>query len=244
MRFVLGLAVLAMAAGTTAAAQSDRFVRCPRLDHATDLPMRPGGHVLRGDVDGDGTTDKVSVRYEPRARSRCAFLLVVETGQGVRAIVAPALGKGLVESGRQHAAEYPEPAPGLLVRIRPHGLVVLLLTEHGASTVAARPYWLAGQQLRGAAGELNFYGSVAHNNQVNCYRGARSGLIVATAEWIANDRATRWSFSREISRLTNRGLEHLRSTELTVSTKKARALERRWRLGAPPFFSCSVADRF
>jgi hypothetical protein len=33
----------------------------------------------------------------------------------------------------------------------------------------------------------------------------------------------------------------MRTTHLTVGSKKARALERRWGLGYPPFRGCTVA---
>jgi hypothetical protein len=241
MRLGLVLAAAALLFATHADASARKFAPCPRLADATRLPLRPGSHVLHGDVDGDGTRDRVTIHYAKWARSSCAFLVTVETSNGVHAAIAPAYGKGIVESGYQHAREYPEPALGSLVRVRSRGLVVMAALSHGASTVQVRPYWLARGRLVAPRVDLTAWGSIAENNQVNCYRGAGSGLIVETNEWIANDAATRWGFLRTVWRLTDHGLLRLKKTSLTVGTKKAHALERRWYLGGRPFFSCTVA---
>ena len=241
MRLSLALAAAALLVATHADAAARTFAPCPRLADATRLPLRPGSHTLRGDVDGDGTRDRVTVHYAKWARSSCAFLLTVETSNGTHAAVAPAYGKGIVESGYAHAREYPEPALGSLVRIRKRGLVVMVALSHGASTVQVRPYWLARGELLASRYDLTAYGSIAHNNQVDCYRGAGSGEIVETGESIANSAGTRWAFGRTISRLTDHGFERVKTTSLRVGTKHARALERRWGLGYPPFRGCTVA---
>jgi hypothetical protein len=239
----LGLALFAvtLVAAAHVEAATTRFTPCPRLDEATRLPLRPGGHVLHGDVDGDGSRDRVSIHYAKWARSACAFLVTVETSHGVSVARAPAYGKGIVESGYAHAREYPEPALGSLVRIRKHGLVVMVVLSHGASNVVSRPYWLARGRLVGPRYHLTAYGSIAHNNQLDCYRGAGSGLVVETAEWIANDAATRWAFRRTVLQLNDRGIRQVKTTRLTVSTKRAHVLERRWGLGYPPFRNCTFA---
>jgi hypothetical protein len=241
VRLCLALAAAAFFAAAHADAAPPKFAPCPRPADATHLPLRPGSHMLHGDVDGDGTRDRVTVHYAKWARSSCAFLVTVETSHATHAAVAPAYGKGIVESGYEHAREYPEPALGSLVRIRKQGLVVMVALSHGASTVQVRPYWVARGRLVAPRRDLIAWGSIAENNQVNCYRGAGSGLIVETNEWIADDAGTRWGFLRTVSRLTDRGLLRLKRTNLTVRSKKAHALERRWYLGGRPFFSCTAA---
>ncbi|HYX76851.1 MAG TPA: hypothetical protein VE757_06720 [Gaiellaceae bacterium] len=241
MRLAVALAAAALVATAHVEAAAPKFAACPRAADATRLPLRPGSHVLRGDVDGDGTRDRITIHYAKWARSSCAFLLTVETRHGVHTSIAPAYGKGIVESGYEHAREYPEPALGSLVRIREHGLVVMVALSHGASTVQVRPYWLAHGGLVRSRHDLTAWGSIAFNNQVNCYRGARSNRIVETNEWIVNDAATRWGFLRTIWRLTDRALVPVKKTTLRVGTKKAHALERRWYLGGRPFFSCTAA---
>ena len=241
----LSLALLAVAlAGAAHVEAAPRFAPCPRLDGAAQLPLRPASHVLRGDVDGDGARDRVAMHYEPRARSTCAFVLTITTAHGTFAARVPDDYKGVGRSGRWFAREFPEPVVASLVRIRERGLVVIVPIWHGASTVGARLFWIAGGRVVGPPRELTFYGSVTHNNQVNCYRGPGSGLIVETGEWSANNAGTRWSFSRGISRVTDQGVRDVkRPTIITVGAKEAAALARRWHLGAPPFFSCTVAGR-
>jgi hypothetical protein len=241
MRLSLALLALALFAATSVEAATTTFAPCPRLDGAAKLPLRPASHVLRGDVDGDAARDRVAMHFEPRARSTCAFVLTITTAHGTFAARVPDEYKGLARSGRWFARQFPEPAVASLVRIHERGLVVIVPIWHGASTVGARPFWIAQGRVVGPSRGLTFYGSIAHNNQVDCYRGAGSGLIVETGEWIANDAGTRWSFSRAVSRVTNRGIRLVRHTTITVGTKKAGTLERRWHLGAPPFRSCTVA---
>lgn len=241
MRPGLALVGTALLLATPAAAATPaRFAPCPRLGDAPRLPLRPGGRTLRGDVDGDGTRDRVAIHYARRARASCAFLLTLETARGVRAAVVPAYDQGSVESGYQHARAYPEPELGSLVRVRRRGLVVAVALGHGASTVQARLFWLARGRLVSSGRDVTAWGSIAENNQVDCYGGAGSGLIVETSESIANDAGTRWAFGRTVSRLTGRGLERVGATHVTVGTRKARVLARRWGLGYPPFRGCTV----
>jgi hypothetical protein len=241
VRLAVALAVTALVATVHVEAATSKFAACPRRSEATRLPVRPGSHVLRGDVDGDGSADLVSMHYSKWAKASCAFLLAVETNHGTRAAAVPAYDKGITVSGWQHVHDYSDPSVGSLVRIRPHGLVVTVAVSRGASTVQTRLYWFARGRLVSPHRELTAYGDIAHNNQVSCYHGGRTGLIVETGEATANDAGTRWAFGRTISRLTDRGLERVQTSSLAVGSKKARALERRWRLGYPPFRGCTVA---
>jgi hypothetical protein len=227
VRLAVAFAVTALVATAHVEAATSKFAACPRGADATRLPLRPASPVLRGDVDADGSADRVSMHYSKSAKASCAFLLAVETRHGTRAVVVPAYDKGITVSGWQHVHDYSDPSVGSLVRIRPHGFVVTVAVSRGASTVQTHPYWLARGRLVSPHHELTAYGDIAHNNQVSCYHGARSGLIVETGEATANDAGTRWAFGRTISRLTDRGLERVKTSSLTVGSKKARALERR-----------------
>lgn len=241
MRLAVALAAAALAATANVGATPPKFAPCPRAADATRLPLRPGSRVLHGDVDGDGSGDRVSLHYSKRAKAGCAFLLVVETRHGTRVAGVPAYDKGVTVSGRQHVHDDSDPGVGSLVAVRPHGLVVTVAVARGASTVRVRLYWVARGTLVAPRHDLTAWGSIAQNNQVTCYRRARSGLIVETGESIANDSGTRWAFGRTISRLTDRGVRHVKTTSLTVPSRKARILERRWGLGYPPFRGCTVA---
>src|SRR5919199_1492318 len=65
---MLGLLVAAAAATTG-----------PPISVAAQLPVRPHGVVLRGDVDGDRVPDVASVRLAGAARMTCGFFLVVRS---------------------------------------------------------------------------------------------------------------------------------------------------------------------
>jgi hypothetical protein len=181
------------------------------------------------------------MHYEPRARSTCAFVLTVSTRRAIYCARVPVDYKGLPWSGRRFAREFPEPAVASLVRIRKRGLVAIVPIWHGASSVGARAFWVALRRLVQPTRQLVFYGVVTTDSQVNCYRGASSGLIVETGEWMADQSGKRWSFSRAVSRLTNRGFRLVRTSKITVGTKRADGLAARWHLGGHPFFSCTVA---
>ena len=241
MKLALAFVVVTLMVAAHVDAATTRFARCPRLVDATRLPFRPGSHTFHGDVDGDGTRDRVSLHYAKWARASCAFLLTVETRRWARAAVVPAADKGIAQSGYYHARQYPEPAVASLVQIPKRGLAVVVALSHGASTVQLRLYWLSRGRLLGPSYDLVAYGSVTHNDQLDCYGGARSGLIVETAEWLANDAGTRWAFRRVVSRLTDDGLRRVKTTSLIVRSKRAHVLERRWALGYQPFRSCTAA---
>ena len=77
-------AILAAFAGLAATAGSPHAraqARCPSQAQVAGLPhWRPGGR-LRGDLDGDGRPDTVTVRVARRAIGRCAFYLRVSTAK-------------------------------------------------------------------------------------------------------------------------------------------------------------------
>src|SRR5438067_8881985 len=62
---------------------------CPPISVAAQLPVRPQGVVLRGDVNGDGVRDVVSVRMAAPARMTCGFFLVVRSSRTRLALRVP-----------------------------------------------------------------------------------------------------------------------------------------------------------
>jgi hypothetical protein len=220
-----------------------RFAPCPRLQQAPSLPLRPHGGLLRGDVDGDGRRDRVTIHYAPRARATCGFLVVVKTRHRTYAAVLPAPDKGIVRTARDYARTYPEPALGALVRIRHQGSTVVVPISHGASTVQAKPYWIYRGRLVAAYSGFTFYGSIAANNQVECYQSAGSGIVVETAEWPFDASGKRWGFARTFLHARRGRLKVTAKWSSVVGQAAADRLARRWHLGEPPFRSCTVAGR-
>jgi hypothetical protein len=80
---------VAIATQNRASASWSAVGPCPKLSEAANLPQRPGGGVLRGDIDGDGVRDRVTIHYAPRARASCGFVLVVETRRRTLAARVP-----------------------------------------------------------------------------------------------------------------------------------------------------------
>src|ERR671935_2009216 len=111
---------------------------CPLLSAAPQLPTRPGGVVLRGDVDGDGISEVASVRMAGPARMTCGFFLVVRS-RGMRlAVRLPEFYKPPNDwSAAEFARSFREPYLMGLVALERRGLGVLVARSHGASTTEA-----------------------------------------------------------------------------------------------------------
>src|SRR5690348_2721257 len=85
-RFATALAVAAAVAAAFSPphAASRPSAPCPSLAEATHL--KTAGPTLRGDLDGDGRPDRVSVVYAPNAPGTCGILLLARTGHVDRAV--------------------------------------------------------------------------------------------------------------------------------------------------------------
>src|SRR6266508_4750120 len=146
--FAASLTALSRHAEPSALASlTDRISACPRLSDAWMLSRRPGGGgVLHADIDGDGLSDTVSVRYALNAPSSCGFLLVVETRRGALAVRVP-------ESYKTQALPikewpWPEPFVAAVVRLGAHGSQVVVAREHGASVANVSLYGIIGRRLK------------------------------------------------------------------------------------------------
>ena len=142
--------------------------------------LRSGG-VLTGDVTGDGSEDRVSIRLDPQGASRCEAFLVVESGDSVTA--GPIAGVGS-EGGLG------DPSLNSLAEINGEGGLEIVVNEAaGASTQFVGVFTFEGDGLarvmsEGGEAELwtgasqglfPFGGSVGHIEAVDCTRG---GVVV------------------------------------------------------------------
>src|SRR6266511_5285808 len=58
---------------------------CPPVAYVLAVSRSAPTPALVGDVDGDGSRDRVSIRYAPRLGVACGILLAVHTDEGMRA---------------------------------------------------------------------------------------------------------------------------------------------------------------
>src|SRR5919109_3398125 len=220
---MLGMLVAAAAAAT-----------CPPISVATQLPVRPHGVVLRGDVDGDGVRDVASVRVARAAPMTCGFFLVVRSRRTSLAVRLPEFYKPPNDwSSGEFAREFGEPYLMALVAVARRGLGILVARSHGASTTEATLFVVRRHRLVPLEFELG--GSVGTVvQQVDCLR-RRSGLLVFTSVEMS-----RWTFRREVDRLVGTRLRRLRARDFTVRAKQGEGLAWRWHVSGPPFASCTA----
>jgi hypothetical protein len=223
---MLGLVVAAAAAAAG----------CPSTSVAAQLPVRPQGIVLRGDVDGDGVRDVVSVRMAGTARMTCGFFLVVRSRRTSLAIRLPESYKPPNDwSAAEFAGWFREPYLMGLVAVSRRGLGVLVARSHGASMAEATLFVARRRRLVPVGGHFNLGGSVGTVvEQVDCQR-RREGLLVFTSVEL-----WRWAFRREVDRLEGTRLRRLRARHFKVGAKQGERLGGRWQVGRPPFPSCTA----
>jgi hypothetical protein len=253
-RFALLPVFLVVAASTSSSGSAahqtgltaSTAARCPRLPEAADLPYRPGGGRLRGDVDGDGRLDRVSIRYAPAAPASCGILLVVETRSGAFALrVAWEYKPGF---GKVRARDVWTPAPYLaaIVQLDPRRSQIVIARNHGASNAFVSFVGLVNGRLalipfrpRVYADELSLFGSVGVGvTNARCRRG---GPLVVFGISPTSYSGKRWYFSREEYRLRNGLLQRTSSTTKTVSRERINALAWQHGLDALPFTGCTIA---
>jgi hypothetical protein len=193
--------------------------------------VRPQGLSLRGDIDGDGRLDRVTIRYSPHTSPECGFVVAVHSRTGVFGARV-----GVDNAG-------PEPFLLALVRVGPRGLGILVQTWHGAATVGAALYGFDGARLLRyriqGRHDLSFFGSLASERMVDCYGATASGAIVETTQ---SESAAPRRFKRVFYRLTGTTFRRLSSRTIRVAARAVESYRAMW-IGRQPFQRCTVARR-
>jgi hypothetical protein len=175
---LLAVIVLSLSVGLRAASSAPpRSARCPTLEKAVNLPERPGGGVLRGDVDGDGHADRATIRLARRAQSSCGFFLVVETRARAFSVLVPEWYKAQ-QTGPVSEWTVREPFVALIVRLDTRLGQVVVARSHSASFANVSLYGIVRGQLKllplrgsDSPNELSLFGGVMSSTQVRCRRG-------------------------------------------------------------------------
>jgi hypothetical protein len=233
-------------AATPAAVKPARL-GCPRLSEAARLPYRPGGGRLRGDIDGDGHLDRVSIRYSPAAPARCGIVLVVDTQAKAFALPVAWEYKPGLENVRARDVWTPEPYLAAIVQLDPSRSQIVIARDHGASNAFVSFVGIVDGKLvllpfrpREYADELSLLGSVGVGvTNARCRRG---GALVVLGVGPTSYSGKRWYFIRTQYRLTN-GLLRRTSTSTTTkgSRKRIYALARQAGMDELPFTGCTTA---
>jgi hypothetical protein len=218
---------------------------CPRLSEAATLPLRPGGGQLRGDIDGDGRLDRVSIRYAPKSRASCGFLLAVKTGVHVLAVRVPEWYKPPQDLPIRDWT-FAEPFLAAVIRLDPHRSQVVVARSHGASVASVSLYGVAGGRLLLLhfhpliyQDELGLFGTIGSGDtNARCRRG---GPLILLSRGPTSASGRRWFVSRSEYRLSGRQIWRTRSRTVRSSMRRANALAHRWGMDAPPFTGCAVA---
>jgi len=206
-------------------------VKAERCAEARTEAASRAGHPLRGDVDGDGAPDQVSL-VRLRSDAPCGAILVVRTrARTLTRAVATTSG-----------------APGVpllngLASLAPNRpLQIVLTTWLGASTEFARVFAVRAGRIAELAAPTSdatfpYEGSVTHFNAIDCVHG-RPGMIVASGWFERGSSARSFGFERHFYRVGEHRFELARSQ----SGQTRRALPERnifREFGEPqPFPSC------
>lgn len=218
---------------------------CPRISEAANLPLWPGGGRLRGDLDGDRHPDHVSVRYAPKSRASCGFLLVVTTRSRVLATRVPEWYKPPWDRAIRDWP-FAEPFLAAVVQLDAHRSQVVVARSHGAAVVNVSLYGIIGGRLqlvhfrpRVYQDELGLFGTVGTGDtNVRCARG---GPMVLLSRGPTSASGRRWFISRSEYRLIKGHLSRARSRTVTSTMSRVHAIAHRWGMDAPPFTGCTVA---
>ena len=160
---------------------SDQASRCPNQTEVTSDPSARSGGTLRGDVDGDGSPDDVSIAFDDTGALGCQAFLVVE-GSGESAVLA-------VESF-DRAFGLPQPRLNRLAEVdSAPGSEVAVDLVAGASTQFVGLFTMAGGELARVEVEgdefpaddlFPYGGSVGHVDASDC-GGAPGTIVISTA---------------------------------------------------------------
>lgn len=223
--------IVATAGSANATSQHSPCVRVPVADLQ---PLHAAGR-LRADVDGDGTPDTVTVRYEPHVPARCALYLVVSTAHRV---YSRHLGIGLVEIPRdaidapvrQHNWESTVPTVEEIADLGDRGDVVVLSVGPGAANLGISFFGISGGRLRllRIAGGATIWpgGTVMDQDVVNCAGGGpmREFFVSNVA---SRKHPNRWSFSSVTYKLRGFGFVAVAHRAVYGSNAKVNAAAKR-----------------
>jgi hypothetical protein len=218
---------------------------CPRLAEAAKLPERRGAGVLRGDVDGDGFRDRVGVRFAPRARASCGFILVVETRNRILAARVPEWYKPPQDLPIRQWP-FAEPYVAVIVRLDARRSQVVVAREHGASVVKVSLYGIVDGKL-----EVLHFPRKLYRDELSLFGTVGTGDTNARCRWrgpliVLSRRPTsltgrRWRFARTDYRLAGGRFSIIRERSTVVSEAEAAKVSRRWHFDVKPFTGCAVA---
>jgi hypothetical protein len=217
---------------------------CPRPADAATLPERRVGGVLRGDIDGDGVRDRVSIRYAPRARASCGFFLVVATRGRTLSVRVPEWYKPPQDLP---VSKWPfaEPFVAVIVRLNAHRSQVVVAREHGAAVVNVSLYGVFRGELElihfpaPRRDRLSLFGTVGTGDtNVRCKRG---GPLIVLGRSPTTATGTQWRFDRTDYRLAGDRFSVIRKRSTVVSEAETPTVSRRWNFDVKPFAGCAVA---
>jgi Tol biopolymer transport system component len=216
--------------------------RCLTEDEAALEPSihKPGS--LRGDVDGDGIADEVSVAIDPQAdEPTCRYFLVVQTGEATRATRIDLTG---VEGTNDEFI-----ALQLLAEINGQpGLEVFVDVWLGAAMEFGKIYTMSGSTLTAMKatgpdaprdGIFPYAGSLSGVSALDC--GEETGVIVVSTAYPAEDGKT-WTVDRSsYEAIKDVLVEFIRSEQHEVSGEEIQSggLARFPEFGEAPFDDCS-----
>ena len=253
MRTLPGLSLCLVVALFGAAAASGPVARsassagkCPRLSEASQLAYRPGGGRLRGDVDGDGRRDEVSIRYAPSAPASCGIVLVVETRSknfAMRVAWEYKPGFGKIAARDVWSAE---PFVAAIVRLGRRDAQIVVARDRGAANafvsfigVVRGKLVLLPFQPREYADELSLFGSVGTG--VTNARCGRGGPLVVLGLGPTSSTGKRRSFTRTEYRLAGGRLRKTRSRTIRSSRRRIEGFAQAQGFDALPFTGCVIA---
>jgi hypothetical protein len=197
-------------------------------------------------VDGDGGHDNVTVRYAPRARASCGFVLVVKAASRVFAVRVPESYKP-PQDLRIRDWPFPEPYLAAAVKLDADRSQIVVARSHGASVANVSLYGLVDGKLvalrfhpRTPGDQLSLFGTVGTGStDARCVPG---GPLIVMGTGPTDSSGRRWSARRSKYRLTGAGFWRIRTLTVKGTRRRIDALGRRWGIGAAaPFTGCVVA---
>jgi hypothetical protein len=200
--------------------------------------------LLRGDIDGDGSTDRVFVSVARQAASRCRYLLVVAL-DGKR-LAAAIEHRWYPRAPRSFVKRYLQ--LDSLIALTPRGLDVVVKVDRGATTNSVAIFSAEGGTLRrrsirepGSEHLFIWGGSVTHHNAIDC-KGRRARLLVETGGGLVG---RTWTVERTVFRASPAGaLEVVRTKRYSVRDQRTAARRfPEFAGGGTAFRSCTVVKR-